>query len=190
MNLARTSYLNFEFHNNTYSIMDLEEKDYSSISSKTDLTKQNNIFILLLATLSIINPLYASLEKDKFDIFHNTNSSFIEERISLINNYSIKSKTWIDDFLINAKNLSTPSDLFPYYSKINNLIIDKKFNSYDEMLRKVEIEELNETLIIALLRLSFIWKEEISSWNQFLGKSIIELENRGHESKKLLIGLI
>lgn len=189
--VAVPSYLSFEFDNNTYSIMDVEEKDYDSIYSKTDFTKQSKALIWGVMTLAIIsNPLYASLEKEKFDNFDSLTPSIIEQKSNLSSNYSPKSKTWIDDFLINANNLNTAKDLFPYYSKINNLMIEKKFKNYNEILEKVEVEKINETLIIALLRLSFIWKDEINSWNQFLEKSIVALENKGHDSKKLLIGLI
>lgn len=186
-----SSYLNFEVYNKTYPIMDLEEREYDSISFKTDLTKQaKTIISMAIALNTICSPLYASLEKERFDTFDNISSSYIEQRNDISSSYSIKIRTWIDDFIIDAKNLTTPADLLPYYSKINNLMIDNDFESYDKLLNKINIKELNETLIIALLRLSFVWKNELNSWNGFLGQSIIELENRGHNSKKLLVGLI
>ena len=69
-------------------------------------------------------------------------------------------------------------------------MIENKFESYNKILNKIEISELNETLIIALLRLSFVWKNDINSWEGFLSRSVVELEKRGHDSKKLLVGLI
>lgn len=188
------SYLNFEISNNTYSVMDLEEKNYKSISSKTDFTKQSKTFLLIaLSVGAIINSSQASLELEKKsfdDIFDSKVSSFIEQKIVLNSNSISDEKKWIDDLLIQAKDLKTHKDLFPYYSKINSLMIEKKFDSYNEILTKIETKELNETLIIALLRLSFVWKDEIHSWKQFLEQSSIVLEDRGHDSKKLLIGLI
>lgn len=185
----RQSHLNFESENNTYSIMDLEREYDRTIFSKTDSTKHARIFLISLIALGIMsNSFYTSLEKEDFNKFDAINHIIIDQKANT--NANITNESWIDDFIINVKTLHTPKDLFPYYAKINNLMIEKKFEEYDEILRKVEIKELNETLIIALLRLSFVWKDNISSWNQFLKESSFELEHRGHKSKKLLMGLI
>lgn len=181
-----SSYLNFEVSNNTYSIMDLEQSDYSSILSKTDITKQLKSFVLFALAFNVMsNPAYAFVEKEKIDLGYH-----IEQKITSNNHHLMITKTWVDEFLINAKDLSTANELFPYYSKINDLMIENKFKSYNKILTKIEISELNETLIIALLRLSFVWRSDIDSWEEFLHKSLVELENRGHDSKKLLAGLI
>lgn len=180
------TYLTIESENKTYRIMDLEKNSYDMTSSKTDLTKSIKFSIAFaLALNAMSNPTYALVEKEKM------NSSYkIEKNITSSNDNLVITNIWIDDFLINAKNLSTPSQLFPYYSKINDLMIESKFISYSKILAKIEVKELNETLIIALLRLSFVWKDEITSWNQFLKKSIDVLNDRSHDSKKLLAGLI
>lgn len=200
MNIERTSfnsdtptYLNFEFDNNTYAIMDLEDRDYSnSVSPKTDLTKERKMLISVALAFGIVSsPIYASSEKEVFDTFEK--SSFLSSQVleyEQSNNYSLKIDKWTEEFILNAKNLVSPEDLFPYYSKINDLMINEDFEKYDSVLNKVEVEELNEVLIIALLRLSFSWKDKISSWNTFLGKSIIALEKKGHKSQELLVGLI
>ncbi|MCT7563993.1 hypothetical protein N5U20_06660 [Aliarcobacter butzleri] len=181
-----SSYLNFEASNNTYSIMDFEQRDYSSILSKTDITKQlKSLIIFALALNMMNNAAYAFVEKEKIDLGY-----YIEQKITCNNNHLMITKNWVDEFLIDAKNLNTANKLFPYYSKINDLMIENKFESYNKILSKIEISELNETLIIALLRLSFVWKNDISSWKEFLNKSVVELEKRGHNSKKLLVGLI
>lgn len=181
-----SSYLNFEVSNNTYSIMDFEQRDYSSILSKTDITKQlKSLIIIALAFNMMNNTAYAFVEKEKIDLGY-----YIEQKTTCNNNHLMITKNWVDEFLIDAKNLNTANKLFPYYSKINDLMIENKFESYNKILSRIEISELNETLIIALLRLSFVWKNDINSWEEFLNKSVVELEKRGHNSKKLLAGLI
>lgn len=96
---------------------------------------------------------------------------------------------WIKEFLAELKNLNEPKLLFPYYEHIQTLMYEKNFHTFSTLLNNIKMDELNETMMIGLLRLSNPWKSKISAWSNFLNKAHIELTIREHSSQELLRGL-
>jgi len=86
--------------------------------------------------------------------------------------------------------LTTTKQIMPYYSKISDLIIEEDFKSYNKILNNIKINEIHETLVLSLLRVSYLKRKKISSWNNFLDEVKIDFHDRGHDINKLLIGLI
>lgn len=99
-------------------------------------------------------------------------------------------KDWIKKFFLHSKELNSIHDIYPYYSKLSDVLIERDFVSYDNILEEIKIKELNPLLMLSLLRLSFMYKEEIKNWEIFLSKSKEELELRGLNSQRLLQGLL
>lgn len=110
-------------------------------------------------------------------------NQFNDSIIYKLENYSY-------DLKILNNNKIMKCNLLKIYQMLNQILYSKNFNTYNEILNKINIEKLDVTIIIALLRLSFLFKEKIIEWNIFLKKSIVELNKRNFDSQKLLIGLI
>lgn len=96
---------------------------------------------------------------------------------------------WAKDFFLKLPSLNEPKLLFPYYKHIQSLMREKDFDAFSTLLKHIKIKDVNETLIIGLLRLTNPWKSRISAWNDFLEKAHIELTSREHSSAVLLRGL-
>jgi len=96
---------------------------------------------------------------------------------------------WIDDFINNIKYIYTPKEIFPYYHKIRGLLNTKNFIEFKRILDRLNIENINEVLILGLLRLSYPWRSKINNWEWFLDKSLVELNKRGLNGSEILKGL-
>ncbi len=95
------------------------------------------------------------------------------------------------NFKKNLEKLSlTRSELFQQLDILHNLIIEKKLSKYDEILGEINISLVNTTMIIGLLRTSFLYKNILSNWKLFLEKAKTELKYRNLNPNKLLIGMV
>ena len=96
-----------------------------------------------------------------------------------------------DNFKKNLEKLSlTRSELFQQLDILHNLIIEKNLSKYDEILGEINISSVNTTMIIGLLRTSFLYKNILFYWKLFLQKAKTELKHRNLNPNKLLIGMI
>mgnify|MGYP000611958045 FL=1 len=96
-----------------------------------------------------------------------------------------------DNFKKNLEKLSlTRSELFQQLDILHNLIIEKNLSKYDEILGEINISSVNTTMIIGLLRTSFLYKNILFNWKLFLEKAKTELKYRNLNPNKLLIGMI
>jgi hypothetical protein len=73
---------------------------------------------------------------------------------------------------------------------LHDLIIKQDFQTYDEVLAKINISFTHTTLILGLLRTAFLHKENIPNWNKFLVEAKNELIIRNLDAHKLLRGLL
>ena len=81
----------------------------------------------------------------------------------------------------------TVKELLPHYKEINKLLHKKDYNAINIIFDKTIPEGV---LSIGLLRLTFMWRDKISSWTIFRNKVEGELTSQGLASKKILEGLL
>lgn len=80
--------------------------------------------------------------------------------------------------------------LLKQYNNLSKLLELDNINIYNSILKNINIEKLDVIVIITLLRLSYLFRQDINEWNMFLNKSILEFNKRNLETNKLLKGLI
>lgn len=105
-------------------------------------------------------------------------------------NELVNQAPWVVKFLQSASTLNDVKSLLPFYTEINKLIAHRNFDVCNEFLKQVRVNELSDVLLIGLLRLTYLRRDELSHWNLLLNNSKNELEKRKHDSHVLLKGLI
>jgi hypothetical protein len=105
-------------------------------------------------------------------------------------NELVEQAPWVVKFLQSASTLNDVKSLLPFYAEINKLIAHRNFNVCNAFLRQVRVNELSDVLLVGLLRLTYLRRDELSHWNLLLNNSKNELEKRKYDSHVLLKGLI
>ncbi len=155
-----------------------------------------------------VSPMFEirAYKTNRTTLITNTDAPFIVKRVSINNSEVLKelainekeyreytdmvnTAPWIKTLFKELKDLNDPILLFPYYKHIQSLIRGKNYDTFSTLLTLIAIEQVDEVLIIGLLRLTNPWKSRIASWNDFLDKAHIELDSRGHSGNELLRGL-
>jgi hypothetical protein len=107
---------------------------------------------------------------------------------------SFMKKNWIRDFFV-LKNyednkLEIKKEL---YDNLQELLMVKDYQTYDFLMKEIEnnyITKIDILYIVAFLRLSYIYKEYLKNWIDFLNVSKKEIEFRGLNSNTILTGLL
>ena len=84
----------------------------------------------------------------------------------------------------------TVKELLPYYKKLNKLLHDKDYEEVNKIFDSINIAETDATLLMGVLRLTYIYKTTLSSWVPLRDKVEIELDRRGLDSESILEGLL
>ena len=101
----------------------------------------------------------------------------------------LEEASWTATFFQTAPSLNDSKSLLPYYKEINKLLIQEQYELCDIFLNQVKTQELSDTLLVGLLRLTSNWKSKLPSWSHLLVKARKELDNRNYKSEDLLKGL-
>lgn len=64
------------------------------------------------------------------------------------------------------------------------------FEDFNNEIDMLPFERLDVHIIVAILRDTFKQKDHLRSWEKWLEKAKVILEERGHDSKEVLCGLI
>lgn len=105
-------------------------------------------------------------------------------------NELVEQAPWVVKFLQSASTLNDVKSLLPFYTEINKLIAHRNFDVCNKFLKQVRVNELSDVLLVGLLRLTYLRRDELSNWNLLLNNSKNELEERKYDSQILLKGLI
>ena len=97
--------------------------------------------------------------------------------------------SWTKEFFQTASELNDVASLLPFYKEINLLLARKDFVLCDSFLRQQRTEDLSDTLLVGLLRLTSSWKSQLPSWEALLDRANDELVKRGYDNQALLNGL-
>ncbi|MGA1931697.1 hypothetical protein ACH5BF_03115 [Arcobacter sp. YIC-464] len=181
-------YYSFENDNDTYSMFELDKEIIEYPKTTTDLTKQNKTLFYTLLTLGILSSTLSANQELTYDKYDRNNVLVNEVKEASLLEYT--EQYWIYELFADVDKLKTTKDIYPYYSKINDLVANTDFNTYNKILDNIDVKNAHEVLILSLLRIPFLRKDEITSWSSFLEKTKEELISRGHDTKKLLNGLI
>ena len=84
----------------------------------------------------------------------------------------------------------TVKELLPYDKKINKLLHDKDYEEVNKIFNSIDVAETDATLLMGILRLTYIYKVILSSWVPLRDKVEIELDRRGLDSESILAGLL
>ncbi|RVU30232.1 hypothetical protein [Neptunomonas marina] len=101
-----------------------------------------------------------------------------------------KESPWIVDFYASSDKLNNVKALLPYYQHINQMLVNKKYESCNTFLRYVDVGNLSDVLLVGLLRLTYSWAEELSQWDVLFCNCAKEIQHRGKDPQVLLKGLI
>lgn len=109
-----------------------------------------------------------------------------------INMLLLSKEKWISKFIEQYPTLVDLKSIKPYYSNIRLLLRQEKFLIYSTLLEKIDVNKLDDTLIVGLLRLSFLQKEKIFYWKPFLQKAYLALnaKNGQEYASETLQGLV
>ncbi len=185
-------FYNFENANETYQMFELDQNIVEYSRSSTNSSIHNKALFYSFLALGLLNTtLNADINKNTFDLFEK-NTHTIATNYTSIKDLIKSSYTaeWIDEFFIVASSLKTTKDIYPYYSKISDLVAEQDFDNYNKILDNIDIRNIHEVLMLSLLRIPFLQKDDVSSWNSFLNKTKDELDRRGKNTEKLLKGLV
>ena len=80
--------------------------------------------------------------------------------------------------------------LLPYYKKWNDHLINREFDKYSEIMKTMNIEKSSTISQIGILRLSFLFRENISEWDIFVKRVYNNLLERNEDADTILQGLI
>lgn len=97
---------------------------------------------------------------------------------------------WTKDFFKNARHLDKAKQLLPYYESINKLLFDKRFDTCDRFFSLIDVSNLSDVLLIGILRLTVMWKDNFKNWDVLLHDAKKQLDLRGLDSTRLLRGLL
>ena len=97
---------------------------------------------------------------------------------------------WIIKMLLTSDQIIDTKTLVPYYKNLYSLLIKKDFNICNSILKEINITKSSEVFLVGILRLTFTWQNELSTWKSLLNKIDKELLSRSIDSKKVLAGLI
>ena len=121
--------------------------------------------------------------------FKNGSGSYI---IAFDGDYShlVSRLPWVADFFENASFANDVASLLPYYSHLNELIVEKDFDSLDDLLNQIKVQQLSDVLLVGVLRLTYLSKAYLPSWSNLLKEVQYEIERRGYEKDLILSGLL
>jgi len=72
---------------------------------------------------------------------------------------------------------------------ISIILNDSDFVTMDALLESIDIERISIEMMLALLRTSFMAREQIGNWQSFLDLSMSEVSRRGRDPKRVFRGL-
>lgn len=121
--------------------------------------------------------------------FKNGSSSYI---VAFDEDYSrlVSRLPWVADFFENAVSANDVASLLPYYSHLNELMVEKDFVSLDDILNQIKVQQLSDVLLVGVLRLTYLSKTHLPSWSNLLSEVQHEVERRGHVKDLILSGLL
>jgi len=85
---------------------------------------------------------------------------------------------WIKDLIGNQENIMTQKQLTPIYTKVNFLLLTKKYEAINYILDNINTEIAHETLLITLLRITYKQKAKFPIWKEMFDKTKDELVKR------------
>jgi hypothetical protein len=122
-----------------------------------------------------------------------TQNPQVKERpIVDINMLLLSKEAWVLKFIEQYPTLFDLKSIKPYYSNIRLLLRQENFLLYSTLLEKIEVNKLDDTLIVGLLRLSFMQKEKIPYWRPFLEKAygVLSSKYNSQYASESLVGLV
>lgn len=80
--------------------------------------------------------------------------------------------------------------LVPIYIELQRALAEGRTEEYSEFLKSLNVEELEITPMMGVSRLSFMWRDSIPHWKEYVAKIRDEIERRGEDAEKILTGLL
>lgn len=98
-------------------------------------------------------------------------------------------RTEVDSFMKTNTNYSSIEEIAEVIDCIQSMIETNQFDDIGVYLNSIITEQTTTEVLIALLRVTFIWRNNIKQWSTFFQRVRIELSNRKLDVDTLLRGL-
>jgi hypothetical protein len=86
---------------------------------------------------------------------------------------------WIEDMINNQENFCEQDKLAKLYTRVNFLLLTKKYDVINFILENVDVEKAHEALLVVLLRLTYKKRKNFPIWKEMFDKTNNELDKRG-----------
>lgn len=90
----------------------------------------------------------------------------------------------------NLKEIKTAEELFPVYKEVHNMLLQKKYEEINNFLKSIDLESSTVLILMGLLRLTYMWQNDLPYWKEHLENVKNELIKREEDYKSILVGLI
>jgi len=103
---------------------------------------------------------------------------------------SIKRDLDLDIYSIDYSNIEDSKSLKPIFSEWHSMLLLGDFNEVNDFMKWLDLSKMSILSMTALCRISSSWKQNLPHWNQFVIDTAFELENRGVNADREMVGLI
>jgi len=90
---------------------------------------------------------------------------------------------WIKDMIENQENLMEVKQITPIYTKINFLLLTKKFDVINYILKSINPEVAHEALLVSIVRMTYKQRKKFPIWKELFDKTNEELVKRNVKMK-------
>lgn len=85
--------------------------------------------------------------------------------------------------------VQTPEEYRPHFSKIHNLCMLGRFEEINSILRGIDAKKASPLVLMGMSRLTWVYKDSISEWNNHTRKAYDELKARGEDADSIMRGV-
>lgn len=107
-----------------------------------------------------------------------------------LNENNLFKKQLLLELFKKTKDIVDVKTLLPYYEHVNTILVNKEYDFCNDILIEIDIENSSDILLVGMLRLTFLYKNHIECWYDFLNKVEKKLISNNLDSQKILNGLL
>ena len=85
---------------------------------------------------------------------------------------------WIKEMLENQENLMEQKKLAAIYTKVNFLLLTKKFDAINYILDNIDTTKAHEAFLVSFVRMTYKQRKKFPRWKEVFEETNKELERR------------
>jgi len=90
---------------------------------------------------------------------------------------------WIKDMIENQENLIEVKQITPIYTKVNFLLLTKKYDVINYILNNIDTEKAHEAFLVSIVRMTYKQRKKFPIWKELFDKTNEELIKRNVKMK-------